>query len=254
MCFGECGLTARTWYTWAGLQSETKRPWQDPPATAGSKSLRYQFHYERRSRREEAKRQRMVERAHRLLIANTQPCPPALSSGETVANLAWPPALQAAIRARLGWPEPPCGGRAHDDGPPNMATIPARYGHIDSGGFMVSAALGSRVLSEEEVRRWLLRVRYEARYRKGRGRVPLKVVAEFVGLHRDTLYEGIKGAPISRCTRSRLSWVIEAIEQGRLRFKRRGQAWNIDYKDKPSPPVPLQTISAPFGSTFGGPD
>jgi hypothetical protein len=118
----------------------------------------------------------------------------------------------------------------------------------------VSGALSSRILSEEEVRRWLRRIRYERRYRKGRDRVPLKVVAEFVGLHRDTLYEAIKGAPISQVTRGRLTWVIPAVEQGRLRFKRRGQTWHLDYQDKPMPPVPLQTISAPFGSTFGGPD
>jgi hypothetical protein len=217
--------------------------------------MRYQPRtYVRCARREEAKRQRIAEWARRLLAANTQPFPPALSSGETVVNLAWPPALEAAIRARMGWTEPPSGCRAHDHGPPNMPTIPARRGHTDSGGFMVSGALGSRVLSEAEVRRWLRRVHYEARYRKGRDRVPLKVVAEFVGLNRDTLYEAIKGGKISRVTRSRLSWVIDAIEQGRLQFKRRGQTWHIDHRDKPTPPVELQTISAPFGSTFGGPD
>jgi hypothetical protein len=111
-----------------------------------------------------------------------------------------------------------------------------------------------RIPSEERVRQWLRRIRYEARYRKGRDRVPLKVVAEFVGLNRDTLYEAIKGAPISQVTRGRLTWVIDAVEQGRLRFKRRGQTWHLDYTDKLRPPVSLQTISAPFGSTFGGPD
>jgi hypothetical protein len=216
--------------------------------------MRYQLHYERLARREEAKRQRIAERARRLLAVNTQPLTPALSSGETVPYLACPPFLQAAIRARMGWTEPPSGYRARDDGPPNIPAIPARRGHIDSGGSLVRGALSSRILSEEEVRRWLRRVRYERRYRKGRDRVPLKVVAEFAGINRATLHEAIKGAPISTVTRSRLTWIIDAVEQGRLRFKRRGQTWHLDYKDKPTLPVPLQTISAPFGSIFGGPD
>jgi hypothetical protein len=97
----------------------------------------------------------------------------------------------------------------------------------------VADTQGRRILSEEKVRQWLRRIRYENRYRKGRDRVPLKVVAEFVGINRDTLYEAINGGAISMVTRGRLTWVIEAIEQGRLRFKRRGQTWHLDYKDRP---------------------
>jgi hypothetical protein len=118
---------------------------------------------------------------------------------------------------------------------------------------VVPDAQRKRILSEEEVRQWLRRIRYENRYRKGPDRVPLKVVAEFVGINRDTLYAAINGGRIPDVTRSRLTWVIDAIETGRLRFKRRGQTRHLDYKDKPTPPVALQTISAPFGSTFGGP-
>lgn len=158
------------------------------------------------------------------------------------------PALEASIRAWVGLPEPPSGTRVH--------------GRVRQKGRNKSAPAdregadtqGKRILSEEEVRRWLRRFRYEDRYRKGPDRVPLKVVAEFVGLHRDTLYAAIDGGRISEVTRSRLTWVINAIERGRLRFTRHGQTWHLDYKDKPDPPVPLQTISAPFGSIFGGPE
>jgi hypothetical protein len=168
-------------------------------------------------------------------------------------KLTWPPALEAAIRARCTRPEPPADRWVVDEEPPQRQTRRARPRRRDSDEVETSGTLGKRILSEEEVRRWLRRLRYQERYRKGRGRVPLKVVAEFVGLNRDTLYEAINGGKISTVTRSRLSWVIDAIEKRQLTFERRGQVWHIDYNENPSPPVPLQTISAPFGSTFGGP-
>jgi len=158
-------------------------------------------------------------------------------------NLTWPPTLEASIRAWIGRSEPPSETRVYPRQERRNKSDPAD-----------ADTQGRRILSEEKVRQWLRRIRYENRYRKGRDRIPLKVVDEFVGINRDTLYEAINGGRLSEVTRSRLTWVIEAIEQGRLRFKRRGQTWHLDYKDKPTPPVPLQTISAPFGSTFGGPD
>jgi hypothetical protein len=168
-------------------------------------------------------------------------------------KLTWPPALEAAIRARCTRPEPPPDRWVNDEEPPQRQKRRARPPRRGSDEAERGGTLGKRILSEEEVRRWLRRLRYQDRYRKGRGRVPLKVVAEFVGLNRDTLYEAINGGKISRVTRVRLSWVIDAIEQRRLSFKRRGQAWHLDYKESPPPPVSLQTVSAPFGSIFGGP-
>jgi len=44
----------------------------------------------------------------------------------------------------------------------------------------------------------------------------------------------IDGGRISEVTA--LTWVINALEQGRLRFARRGQTWHLDYKDKPTRP------------------
>jgi hypothetical protein len=168
-------------------------------------------------------------------------------------KLTWPPALEAAIRARCTRPEPPPDRWVYDE-PPQGQKRRTRPRRRDNDEVKTGGLLGRRILSEETVRRWLKRVRYDERYRKGRDRVPLKVVAEFVGLNRDTLYEAMKGGKISGVTRSRLSWVIDAIDQRRLSFKRRGQTWHLDYKDKPPPPSnPVQTISAPFGSIFGGP-
>jgi hypothetical protein len=170
-------------------------------------------------------------------------------------KLTWPPALEAAIRARCTRPEPLPDSWVYDEELPQGQKRRARPRRRDSGDGEMGEPLGRRILSEETVRRWLLRVRYQDRFRKGRDRVPLKVVAEFVGLNRDTLYEAINGGKISRVTRSRLSWVIDAIDQRQLTFKRRGQTWHLDFKDNPPPPSnPVQTISAaPFGSIFGGP-
>jgi hypothetical protein len=163
-------------------------------------------------------------------------------------KLTWPPALEASIREWTEQSKPRSEARVHGGACQERRTKPVIADRV------VPDAQRKRILSEEEVRRWLRRFRYENRYRKGRDRVPLKVVAEFVGINRDTLYAAIDGGRISEVTRSRLTWVINAIEQGRLRFKRRGQTWHLDYTDKPTPPVSLQTISAPIGSTFGGPD
>jgi hypothetical protein len=169
-------------------------------------------------------------------------------------KLSWPPALEAAIRARCTRPEPPPDRWVHDVMPPQGHKRRARSRRRDNDEVEMGEPLGTRILSEETVCRWLSRIRYQERYRKGRDRVPLKVVAEFVGLNRDTLYEAMKGGKISRVTRSRLSWVIDAIDQRKLTFKRGGQTWHLDYKDNPPPPPnPVQTISAPFGSIFGGP-
>ena len=168
-------------------------------------------------------------------------------------KLTWPPALEAAIRARCTRPGP-LPDRWVQDEPPQRPKKPVRHRRRESGNLEMGEPLGTRILSEETVRRWLKLIRYQERYRKGRDRVPLKVVAEFVGLNRDTLYEAMKGGKISRVTRSRLSWVIDAIDKRQLSFKRRGQTWHLDYReDPPPPPNPVQTISAPFGSIFGGP-
>jgi hypothetical protein len=106
-------------------------------------------------------------------------------------------------------------------------------------------------LSEEQVRQGLRRIHYE---RKGRERIPLQTLAAFVGIGIDTLRKAIYGGPISLVTRAKLTLVIQASEQGRLRCARRGQVWDLSIADDMStPPVPMQHISAPPGSTFGGP-
>jgi hypothetical protein len=100
------------------------------------------------------------------------------------------------------------------------------------------------------VRRWLLRLRFEEKYRSGRDRVPLKVVADLAGLNRDTLYEAQKGGKISERTRSLLSWIIIAVDGRRLTFSRRGQLWHFDYCQSPSGMV---TANAPGFQKNGWP-
>jgi hypothetical protein len=82
-------------------------------------------------------------------------------------------------------------------------------------------------LSTEEIRRWLLRFRYDPEFRCQR-RVPLKPLAEFVGLHRDSLYEVMLRRRASLLVRAKISPAIRAIDDGRLRFRRRGQTWEIE--------------------------
>jgi hypothetical protein len=68
-----------------------------------------------------------------------------------------------------------------------------------------------------------MRYRYDRAFR-GERRVPIKVLADHLGLSHQTLYQAIKGS-ISDVTRIKLSWAIVAIAAGRLRFRRRGQRW-----------------------------
>jgi hypothetical protein len=116
----------------------------------------------------------------------------------------------------------------------------------------VAATPAARILSEDDTRRWLHRLYYELTYRKGRKRIPLKLVAEIAGLNRDTLYEALKGGKLSEVTRGKLSWVIRAIEEGRLTCIRRRNTWHVDAKDNPLPPIPVQSMSAQRGSILEG--
>jgi hypothetical protein len=112
---------------------------------------------------------------------------------------------------------------------------------------------GMPILTEREVLQWLRRFRYEAQYRRGPGRVPLRVLADVAGLHRSTPYAALMRGKISEHTRCLLSPAIVAIREGRLRFRRLGQEWQIERTETPAPSIPIQTISAPPGSIFGGP-
>jgi hypothetical protein len=77
-----------------------------------------------------------------------------------------------------------------------------------------------------------MRYRYDRAFR-GERRVPIRTLADMVGLSHDTLYQAIKGS-ISDVTRIKLSSAIVAIAAGRLRFRRRGQRWQREDFQGPS--------------------
>jgi hypothetical protein len=89
-------------------------------------------------------------------------------------------------------------------------------------------------LSTDDIRRWLLRFRYDRELR-GKRRIPIKVLAEYVGLHRDTLYEVMLHRRASLLVRTKLSPSLGAIEAGRLRFRRVGKQWQVEGSALPAP-------------------
>jgi len=158
-----------------------------------------------------------------------------------------PPRLEAVIRSRLGVSAPPPedprwqadgrdpseirGGaprarrsrRENDPRAPcvlsdaEITRAHARYrreNHVDIPRVMLLGA---------EIVRALMRYRYDREFR-GERRVPIKNLADCVGLSHETLYQAMKGS-ISERTRAKLSWAIVAIAAGQLRFRRRGQRW-----------------------------
>jgi len=160
-----------------------------------------------------------------------------------------PPRLEAAIRARLGVSStPPEHRRWQADGrdPSEIrgARSHARYwreNHVDAPCVMLSdAEIASRarrrreipvypspvMLPRAEIKRTLLRFRYDREFR-GPRRVPIKTLADYVGLSREILYQAMRGS-ISDRTQVVLSWAIIAIREGRLRFHRSGQHWSAE--------------------------
>ena len=89
------------------------------------------------------------------------------------------------------------------------------------------------LLTDEEIVRALRRFRYDREFR-GLKRVPLRTLAELIGLSHMTVYEAMKTDPpgrrrnISELTRARLSWAITAISEGRLRFRRIRHVWTVE--------------------------
>jgi hypothetical protein len=163
-----------------------------------------------------------------------------------------PPRLEAVIRSRLGPSAPPPEDpRWQADGrdPSEMrgATPRARRGRKDDprAACVLSDAEITRaharfrreipvdvspvMLSREEIARTLLRYRYDREFR-GPRRVPIKTMADYVGLSHDTVYQAMRGK-VSDCTRALLSQAIVAVAEGRLCFRRHRQQWQVD----PSP-------------------
>jgi len=135
-----------------------------------------------------------------------------------------PPRLEAVIRSRMGAsPPPPEDPRWQADGrdPSEMrgATSRARRREIPVYPSPV-------MLPRAEIKRTLLRFRYNREFR-GPRRVPIKTLADHIGLSPETLYQAMRGS-VSDRTQAVLSWAIIAIREGRLRFHRSGQRWSAE--------------------------
>jgi hypothetical protein len=89
------------------------------------------------------------------------------------------------------------------------------------------------LLSDAEIVRALHGFRFGSEFR-GSKRVPIRALAEIVGLSHTTIYQAMRPdlstrpRGISETTRIKLSFAIKAIIEGRLRFHRRGQVWGVE--------------------------
>ena len=136
-----------------------------------------------------------------------------------------PPRLEALIRSRMGASAPPPEDpRWQADGrdPSEIRGVTSRARRRREIPVNVSPVM----LSREEIARTLLRYRYDREFR-GPRRVPIKTLADHVGLSREILYQAVRGS-ISDRTQVVLSWAIIAIREGRLRFHRSGQHWSAE--------------------------
>ena len=136
-----------------------------------------------------------------------------------------PPRLGAIIRSRLGTSAPP-----PEDAP---STVDRRDpSEIRGGTYRPRRAHENHVdapcvmLSDGEIVRALRRFRYDPAFR-GERRVPIKTLADCVGLSHETVYQAMMRGTVSDCTRAKLSWALIAINDCRLQFSRRGQVWQV---------------------------
>ena len=141
------------------------------------------------------------------------------------------PLLEALVRSLVGRassPAPPSlwvtEGELSEDGKPKPC---GRRDHHQA----IRPTPG--LLTDAEIVRTLRRFRYDSEFR-GPKRVPIRTLAEIVGLSHTTIYQAMRPdlptrpRKISETTRVKLSLVIKAISEGRLRFRRRGQIWDAE--------------------------
>ena len=146
--------------------------------------------------------------------------------------MASPPSLEATVRSLMGRP--------------NSRASPSLWvteGELSEGGRPKSSGRHDRrqavrprpgLLSDEEIVRALRRFRYDPEFR-GPRRVPIRVLADLIGVSRMTIYgvmrPDLRTRPkrmISERTRAKLSPAIAAILDGRLRFRRTKHVWEIE--------------------------
>jgi len=128
-----------------------------------------------------------------------------------------PPRLEAVIRSRLGVSAPP-----PED--PRWQADGRDPSEIRGGTFR--ARRRRKNDPDAEIARTLMRYRYDRAFR-GERRVPIRTLADFVGLSHETLYQAMRGS-ISDRTQTKLSWALTAIKDRRLQFRRRGQKWQVN--------------------------
>ena len=137
-----------------------------------------------------------------------------------------PPRLEAVIRSRLGVSSPPPEDQRWQAEGCDPSEIwgatprPRRRRENDPRA--------SGLPSDGEIVRTLMRYRYDRAFR-GERRVPIQTLADYIGFSHETVYQAMRGK-ISDVTRAKLSWAIVAIADGRLRFRRHRQVWQMEYR------------------------
>jgi hypothetical protein len=103
----------------------------------------------------------------------------------------------------------------------------------DRGDHPRAFRLTPGLLTDAEIARALSAFRFSSEFR-GQKRVPIRALAGLTGLSHMTLYEAMRPdlptrpRRISETTRIKLSFAINAINGGRLRFRRHGQTWDAE--------------------------
>lgn len=141
-----------------------------------------------------------------------------------------PPRLQQTIRSRLELPT------LQNGGPPQEAwREPSEGWRSPSHALAAKSQRASALpwppapppMSAADITRALRRFRYDPEFRGDR-RVPIRTLAALVGLSHETLYQAMMRRVMSHRTRAKLTWAIQAILDGRLRFRRHGQVWQAE--------------------------
>ena len=142
------------------------------------------------------------------------------------------PLLEATVRRLMGRPRSPQGSDSlwvYDRAPSEGGRTTPRA--VRDQHHTLQPIRG--LLTDAEIVRSLRRFRYDSEFR-GPKRVPIRTLAEIVGLSHTTIYQTMRPdlptrpRKISETTRIKLSFVIKAINGGRLRFRRRGQIWDAE--------------------------
>jgi hypothetical protein len=146
-----------------------------------------------------------------------------LSSKVSRVPVAFPPKLEAIIRARLGSPARSPAACEAEVCETEASEVEKTACHRPRK-LNMSPRLAPSILPASDVVRALLRYRYDPAFR-GERRVPIRTLATFVGLSHETLYKAMRVGTASECTRAKLTWALRDVAEGRLRFRRRGQRW-----------------------------